>query len=286
MSKTTIAWTEETNNIWRGCTRESEGCDNCYITSTFPFRMEKIQWNGEGVGSTTGVRFFPQRIPQLMAGLTPRRRFLNSLSDTWHAHAGRDLIARTFAAMVLAPQHNFQFPTKRPRRQRRVLSSPDFWEAVLEHAKDLAPLSPAYRKGLVDIPDSLSEVPAHIWVGVSVENQKAADLRIPELQRTPAATRWLSCEPLIGPLNLDGMLRGIDWVVLGGESGSRARRMDPRWAIDVWRQCEEAGVPFFFKQAGRILAGEWGCKDSKGENPAEWPVEFTRQYPLDLMAVS
>lgn len=136
-----------------------------------------------------------------------------------------------------------------------------------------------------------------VWLGVSVEDQKWADIRIPALLETPAAVRWLSCEPLLGPVDLlpylhhqcdcdpPGHRRASeygprpDWVVVGGESGPGARPMHPGWARALLDQCTNAGVPFFFKQAGAVLAREWGCSDRKGHNPSEWPEPFPRGYP-------
>jgi protein gp37 len=156
----------------------------------------------------------------------------------------------------------------------------------------------------------------NVHVGVSVEDQKAAELRIGALLDTPAAVRWLSCEPLIGPVDLYGLAdehghrrrltywttgrpgwgpanthpSGIvthplevgprlDWVVCGGESGPGARRMDPAWARQLRDQCAASGVPFFFKQTGSVLAKEWGCASGKGGDPAEWPESFPREFP-------
>jgi protein gp37 len=128
----------------------------------------------------------------------------------------------------------------------------------------------------------------NVWLGVSVEDQEWADRRIPALLATPAAVRWISAEPLLGPVNLSlayvpspsGMADGprLDWVVVGGESGRGARRMDPEWARTLEGQCRAGRVPYLFKQTGSVLAREWGLK-GKGDDPAEWPEPFPQEYP-------
>jgi protein gp37 len=140
--------------------------------------------------------------------------------------------------------------------------------------------------------------PSWVWLGTSVENQRYADLRIPVLLEIPAAVRFLSCEPLLGPVDLypwltwsDGSIRytepdaavpiaGIDWCIVGGESGPKARRTDIEWIRSLARQCHGCDVPYFMKQAGAVLAREWGCSDRKGHSPDEWPEPFPREFPL------
>ena len=198
-------------------------------------------------------------------------------ADLFHKDVPDEYIARVFAVMALAPQHTFQVLTKRHGRMRSLLSSVR-WEDML------------IGTGMWPIDyDPAAPLP-NVWLGVSVEDQKTADLRIPALLDTPAAVRWLSCEPLLGPVDLRGLMqcfhcktthrfgtcgiygrplpygvlskRHIDWIVVGGESGPRARPMHPDWARLLRDQCEVAGVPFLFKQWGEWAPDE--CVDSDG----------------------
>jgi protein gp37 len=116
----------------------------------------------------------------------------------------------------------------------------------------------------------------NVWLGVTAENQRRADERIPALLEVPAAVHWISAEPLLGPVDFS-RFKGLDWLVVGGESGNGARRMDPSWARDILRYCKDAGVAYHFKQKGRILAAELGCKDREGKDFSEWPEEFKIQ---------
>jgi protein gp37 len=182
------------------------------------------------------------------------------MSDLFHAGVSDDFIARVFAVMALAPQHTFQVLTKRHGRMRSLLSSPKFRADV-----DLW----LGGSGVHPIEDWQWPLP-NVWLGVSVEDQHWANLRIPALLNTPAAVRFLSCEPLLGPVSfrwarwapvinaahLDGM-KGLGWVIVGGESGRGARPMAGDWPRAIRDQCVEAGVPFHFKQ--------WGSHDEHGK---------------------
>ena len=196
------------------------------------------------------------------------------MSDLFHKDVPAEFIAKVFAVMALAPQHQFQVLTKRHGRMRSLLNNYGWWTSVVMHALELGD-NPSPTQTLPDGRCALSNV----WLGVSVEDQHAADLRIPALLETPAAVRFLSMEPLLGPVSfrwapwvnlgtkpgertghLDG-LNGIDWVIVGGESGRGARPMHPQWARDLRDQCAAAEVPYFFKQWG-----EWapaGRKDPR-----------------------
>lgn len=282
-----IEWTDATWNPTTGCTKISEGCRHCYIDRTPLFRIgvasprgggEPIpprRFDSEEVGGTTGVMLHPERIDQPLRWKKPRRVFVNSLSDLFHDDVPMPFIAQVFAAMALAPQHTFQVLTKRPRRMRDLLSNPMFWSSVKGHGLQLAA-----RHHIYNVP--LSNYPApNVWLGTSVEDQKACDLRVPLLVQTPAHVRFLSCEPLLGPVTLPfeeevdgcscgagdsvgpggphepgcGTVEGIawsrlHWVIVGGESGPQARPMHPDWARSLRDQCTRWGVPYFFKQWG------------------------------------
>lgn len=265
-----IEWTEATWNVATGCTRVSEGCDHCYIERTVPFRVQGRRFDKPGVGGTTGVKVHSERLHLPLRWRKPRRVFVNSLADLFHDDIPDRFIAETYAVMALAKQHTFQLLTKRPARMRSLLAGArtnGFWDDLA------AALFARGYSGAIEWP-----LP-NVWAGVSVESQKWADIRIPALLGTPAAVRWLSCEPLLGPVDLTRLAANsrqqpemvydavgqrygvpgrwqastsarIDWVVVGGESGPGARPMHPDWARSLRDQCTATGVPFFFKQWG------------------------------------
>ena len=250
-----IEWTDATWNPLVGCTKVSPGCDHCYAegvvnrfagtSKAFPATFDVVTMRGD------------RTLEQPLRWARPRRVFVNSLSDLFHADVPDAFIARVFAVMAAAPQHKFQLLTKRHGRMRSLLNRDDFVPQVLEALHDLDAPSGSYPWPL-----------PNVWLGVSVEDQKHADLRIPALLATPAAVRWISAEPLLGPItfrwakwapvrgadHLDG-LRALDWVVVGGESGARARPMHPTWPAQVRDECEQADVPFLFKQWGSWAPG-------------------------------
>lgn len=246
-----IEWTEATWNPVTGCTKVSPGCDNCYA-ETFAERWRGIPGHHFEQGFDVVLR--PERLNQPLRWRRPRRVFVNSMSDLFHEKIPDRFIAEVFGVMAAAPRHAFQVLTKRHGRMRSLVASEGFREAVyLSNNLDQGEHWPL----------------PNVWLGVSVEDQKWADIRIPALLDTPAAVRWLSCEPLLGPVDLTEVAPGkvyanrgfvalvgeprIDWVVVGGESGRGARRMKCDWARSLRDQCTAAGVPFFFKQWGEWL---------------------------------
>ncbi|SKT28769.1 DUF5131 family protein [Mycobacteroides abscessus] len=248
--KTGIEWTDATWNPVTGCDKVSPGCDHCYA-ETFAER-----WRGtEGHYFETGfdVQLRPDKLDLPLRWTKPRKVFVNSMSDLFHDRVPDEYIARVFAVMALAPQHTFQVLTKRHGRMRSLLSSHAFWARVGVAGLDRD----------VWLPQAGVSLDQHylpnVWLGVSAEDQKRADLRIPALLDTPAAVRFISAEPLLGPIDLHADPIGkdsvfwigrLDWVIVGGESGSGARPMHPWWAESLHRQCAAAGVPFLFKQWG------------------------------------
>ncbi len=219
MSQTsTIEWTEATWNPVTGCTRVSPGCAHCYAL-TFAERFRGVPGHPYENGFDLQLR--PERIEQPLQWKRPRLIFVNSMSDLFHEEVPEDYIRQVFDVMTKAEWHTFQVLTKRSAR--------------------LAELAPRL------------DWPGNVWMGVSVENQRWT-CRIDDLRKVPATIRFLSCEPLLGPISLD--LRDLSWVIVGGESGHRARRMKPEWAKSIRNQCLSADVPFFFKQ--------WGVHDEAG----------------------
>jgi protein gp37 len=280
--KTGIEWTDATWNPVTGCTHVSTGCDHCYAASLASGRLahlpayEGLAEDGKFNGT---IRLLPERLDQPLRWKKPRMIFVNSMSDLFHDGIPDAYIGTVFDVMARATQHTFQVLTKRPGRMRSLLSR---W-TVDGIQTDPGYLFPPHRPvGSATTKAPLWTPPPNVWLGTSAEDQKWADVRIPQLLGTPAAVRFVSAEPLLGPIDLGlefDFQRRLDWVIVGGESGNGARPMHPDWARSIRDQCTAAGVAFLFKQAGEVLAGEWRCKSKKGTDPAEWPEDFPREYP-------
>jgi protein gp37 len=231
--KSAIEWTDATWNPVTGCTKISAGCDNCYA-ARFSERFRGVAGHPFETGFDLTLR--PERLSQPFEWKKRRMIFVNSMSDLFHKKIPSTHISRVFDTMEKADWHIYQLLTKRSSLLRKFVNG-------------------RYQTGTA---------PMHIWLGVSVENSSAIS-RISHLRGTNASIRFLSIEPLIGPIGkLD--LDGIDWVIVGGESGPGARPMDASWVLDIRNQCVGANVRFFFKQwggrtpkaNGRLLDGkEW-----------------------------
>jgi len=247
MSKTKIEWATDTWNPTTGCDRVSPGCDNCYALGMAKRlkAMGQPDYQTDGDPKTSGPGFgiatHPHRLDQPLRWKKPRKVFVNSMSDLFHVGVPVEHLAQVFAVMSKAPQHTFQILTKRHARMRAILNA-HWFRALVDD----------YRGK--DAGDFQWPLP-NVWLGVSVEDQKWADIRIPALLDTPAAVRFLSCEPLLGPVSLfdstkidTGTL--VDWVIVGGESGHGARPMHPDWARQLRYECTTYGIPFLFKQWG------------------------------------
>jgi protein gp37 len=240
-----IEWTDATWNPVTGCTKVSEGCDHCYA-ETFAERWRGVP--GHHFEHGFDVRLWPDRLTIPLTWRKPRRIFVNSMSDLFHPQISDEFIAEVFAVMISAPRHTFQLLTKRPGRMRHLLACRDF--AISAYKVAISRYDTEVRAGW-PLPN--------VWLGVSAETQKWADIRVPVLLDTPAAVRFVSAEPLLGPVNLavaPEALGGLDWidlldwVIVGGESGPRARPMHPEWVRDLRAQCGLARTAFFFKQWG------------------------------------
>jgi len=263
-----IEWTDFTWNVITGCSVKSAGCKNCYAMKLAGTRLQyhpsraglTIEtsagpvWNGE-------VRFNDAWLDQPLRLKRPRKIFVCAHSDLFHESVPDEWIDRVFAVMALSTQHVFQVLTKRPERMLRYLKDYAAGGRNIWDAAQNIEMPGAREKSAPGWP-----LP-NVWLGVSIENQSAADERIPLLLQTPAAVRWVSAEPLLGAVDLtqipigDGVIMnalkrpsifapGIDWVVVGGESGAKARPMHPNWARSLRDQCDATGVPFLFKQWG------------------------------------
>jgi len=243
---TKIEWTAEVWNPMTGCTKISAGCDHCYAHVVAERRTRALYLAHEPVQDTPAnradpfaPRFWPERLEMPSRWKEPRRIFVNSMSDVFHAHFSIDQIRQVFGIMASCPQHQFQVLTKRPERAARLASKLDWSE--------------------------------NIWMGTSIENMSVAH-RADSLRRVPAAVHFISAEPLLGPLDeLD--LTDIQWVIGGGESGAGFRRVDPAWARGLRDRCLALGVAFFWKQWGGFRAKSGG-RELDGQLHDEYPVEL------------
>lgn len=241
---TAIEWTDETWNPTTGCDRISPGCDNCYaLTMAARLKgMGQAKYQNDGHPRTSGPGFaLTEHHDALDAPLhwrKPRKVFVNSMSDLFHQDATDEFIAQVFAVMAVTPQHTYQVLTKRPQRMADLLNTQRFWGDVahagggMDIATMLAGVARWHysKQGAATIPN--------VWLGTSIENDRYA-FRADHLRRTPAAVRFISAEPLLGPLpSLD--LEGIDWLIVGGESGPGCRPIEAEWVRDLRDRCNPA----------------------------------------------
>jgi protein gp37 len=286
--KTGIEWTDVTWNSVRGCSRVSEGCRNCYaerITARFggisggprpdtPYAGfatmsvdGKPQWTGK-------VALIPEKLAEPLRWRKPRRVFVNSMSDLFHEALPIDHVAAILCVMALAPRHTFQILTKRPGRMLDLM----IHLSLSNCAGALSRLEQEHGSRIIPDETKFASLTGIEWplpnvhLGVSVEDSATADERIPLLLQTPAAVRFVSYEPALGPVNFalylpkvergrGGPIRGsggLDWLIIGGESGPGARPMDLAWLSPAISQCREAGVPVFVKQDSGPRPGKQG----------------------------
>jgi len=271
-----IEWTDATWNPVTGCTKVSAGCDHCYA-ETFAERWRGTP--GHHFENGFDVTLRPERLMQPLRWKKPRQVFVNSMSDLFHEAIPDDFVAKMFAVMASAQRHTFQVLTKRHGRMRSLLSSPAFQDAVTKETTALL------RTGQPDF-RAIGEWPLpNVWLGVSAENQKWADIRIPALLDTPAAVRFVSAEPLLGLLNLTPWLPRLSWIIAGGESGSGARPMDENWARAIVWHCHAMGIPVFVKQLGSVLGRSLGAGPKGGDWDA-WPEDLrVREFPATAAPV-
>lgn len=236
-----IEWTDATWNPVTGCNKISPGCKHCYA--------ERMALRLQAMGQRSYINGFELTMHDDLVGLPlrwrqPRRIFVNSMSDIFHPDIPLLFIQKVFSTMRLAHWHQFQLLTKRADRLKQLAQSLDW--------------------------------PTNVWMGVSVENQDYVH-RIADLRSTDAAVRFLSLEPLLGPL-VDLDLTGIGWVIVGGESGPGARPMQPEWVAEIRDQCVRQGVPFFFKQWGGVNKKRTG-RSLEGRTWDEMPVASAMAAP-------
>jgi len=240
-AKSSIEWTESTWNPLTGCTKVSPGCEHCYA--------ERMALRLQAMGQANYANGFKLTMHEQVLDLPlrwkkPQTIFVNSMSDLFHEEVPVEFILRSFDVMQRADWHQFQILTKRASR-------------------------------LLEL-DSLLPWAAHIWMGVSIENSDYA-FRIDCLRQTGAKTKFVSFEPLLGPIH-DLNLNGIDWVIVGGESGPKARPMNPSWVVDIRNQCQKAQVPLFFKQWGGTNKKKAG-RELEGRTWDEMPATYQLLRP-------
>lgn len=296
---TTIEWTDRTWSPTAGCSRISAGCKHCYA-ERFAHRFSGPGQRYEGLtvlGNhgprwTGEVRLVPERLADPFKWRKPQRVFTASMSDVFHEKLSNEEIAAVFGVMAACPHITFQCLTKRAARMREWFA----WAAsgALDRcacaADDaLEPFLPRTDLAQFFAPGRGAHVwpLPNVWLGCSVENQAAADERIPHLLETPAAVRFLSVEPQLEHVYLSPWLHGISWTIVGGESGPGARPFDLAWARSIVRQCREAGTAVFVKQLGAVaLDTEWNgfaplkLRDRKGGDMSEFPEDLrVREFP-------
>ena len=305
---TKIEWTDATWNVINGCSVHSPGCTNCYAMKLagtrlrdHPSRAGLTKMTKAGPVWTGDVRFNEKVLKDPLRWRKPRRIFVCAHGDLFHESVPDEWIDRVYAVMALCPQHTFQVLTKRSDRMRKYMTS-------LMRAAEVCP------KAILTIPQLGRDVMVanatwplpNVWLGVSAEDQARWDDRVADLEATPAAIRWVSIEPMLGPIDATYVCNGrwffnpltgsrwhdapdghgsrdqgankIDWVVCGGESGPGARPMHPDWARSLRDQCAAVGVPFFFKQWGAFRPREnedWGFQ---GEEATVLPDGRVRQW--------
>lgn len=277
-ARSSIEWTDATWNPVTGCTKVSPGCDHCYAQA-FAERWRGTPGHHFEHGFDIVLR--PERLTLPLRWSTPRRIFVNSMSDLFHDQVPEEFIASVWTTMARTPQHTYQILTKRHARMRSVVRR-IAWRTptTAERAAGVTgPVAYVQRDESLNEHLGAPQVLPNVWLGVSVEDQKRADLRLPALLETPAAVRFVSAEPLLGPIYLTravapaGGQPGIDWVIAGGESGPHARPMHPDWARDLRDQCRSAGVAFFFKQWG-----EW-APGAHSTRPGAWVDPHGNAHP-------
>jgi protein gp37 len=250
---TKIAWATDSFSTAWGCEEvpSSPACENCYARE-FSKRLGYDLW-----GHNKPRRFFgdkhwdePRKWDKIAERTGQRRRiFVNSMSDTFEGRRDLDPVRERLWRLIVECQHSdFLLLTKRPQNILRMV--PAAW---------------------------LERWPRNVFAGTTAETQRWADIRLPFMERVPAPVIFVSAEPLLEAIDFRRYLHFVKHIIVGGESGHMARRMAPEWALDILEQCRDAGVAYFFKQKGEILARELGCKDKAGKNPDEWPEELRIQ---------
>jgi protein gp37 len=321
MARTKIEWTDMSWNFLRGCTMISHGCAHCYaMLQAHRFNYPGGAYEGltemgpNGPRWNGNIRVVDDKLAEPLSVRKPAKWFVNSMSDLFHDDVPEETIEEAFAVMALADRHCFQILTKRPERMREILDGEFFWAMVEGRAQR------RYHEQTGEDPSMWLAVHGplqNVWLGVSVEDQETLESRQPILCEVPAAVRFLSYEPALGPIR--GIDLRVDWVIIGGESGPSARPFDINWARQVLYECTAVDIRCFVKQFGsrpwassfdgvkadhlfNPCGHECNCcddcpsndgqisedehpkimrlKDKKGADPSEWPLDLkVQQFP-------
>ncbi len=258
MKNSGISWTDHSFNPWWGCEKVSPACDSCYA-ETFAKRVGKRVWGKDAPRRFFGVKHWSEPLKWDQAAAKagkPALVFCASMADVFEARSDLDpWRAKLWELIEKTPNLRWVLLTKRPENILRM--QPSAW---------------------VEFP------PRNVWHGTTAENQRRADERIPILLQVPSRVRWISAEPLLEMIDFRTYFHGIEWIITGGESGARARRMASRWAHDIRQQCADAGVKYHFKQTGAVLARELKLKNIAGKDASEWPGSLrVQEFPLEAM---
>jgi protein gp37 len=287
---TGIQWTDIVWNPTTGCDQVSPGCDHCYaLTMAKRLKgMGQAKYQRDGDPRTSGPGFgltvHPDALSLPLRWRKPRRVFVNSMSDLFHADVPDWFIARVFAVMAATPQHTYQILTKRHARMRSLLNNKLWWQ--YEFAAACRVTNADYASSAIWSGD-IAQLP-NVHLGISAEDAQRFYLRIEALLDAPAAVRFISAEPLIGQIRMRASLLvgrmldppdGIGWVIAGGESGPGARPCELDWLRLLRDECADAGVPFFCKQLGAVLGHQFGA-GPHGADWDYWPEDLRiRQFP-------
>ena len=305
--RTTIEWATHTWNPVTGCTKVSQGCKHCYaerLAKRFSRRGilpgtdsegNAVEWDTceSPNGPDFQVLLHPERLDEPLHWRKPRRVFVCSMSDLFHEAVPDDFRDRVFASMALAAQHTFMVLTKRPRLLTDYMAGKLLCGRIAQHIAGIDGRPVRWAWGGDGTANCVGTRPwplPNVWLGVSVEDQATADERIPLLLQTPAAVRFVSYEPALGPVNFKlylpltehgrgGPIRGkggLDWIICGGESGPGARPMHPDLARSARDQCQAAGVPFFLKQRGEWLTADEALRPGESSIGRRVQGEFVR----------
>lgn len=300
---TAIEWTQapgfkgETWNPVTGCDRVSPGCAHCYALDLAARLkgMGQKRYQRDGDPKTSGPGFgltlHPDKLEQPLRWTKPRMVFVNSMSDLFHEEIPRSYIDDVFAVMAMAPRHIFQVLTKRPERMRDYFEDGKPWERIANRCYKINRYGSRGRQ----VANRQAWPLPNVWLGVTIENRRF-NHRSELLEKVPAAVRFISAEPLLGPLVYDGSddsidhpwqdvmwsdnyegpsldLHGIDWIITGGESGPEHRRFDSQWALDLLHEARETGTAFFHKQNGGRTP-KAGGRELNGRTYSEWPSQL------------
>ncbi|WDD36151.1 phage Gp37/Gp68 family protein (plasmid) [Nostoc sp. UHCC 0926] len=304
---TNIEWADETINPIVGCSRISPGCQKCYAATAaasprlqqFPQYQVVSIWDGT-------VEFVKSQLIKPLYWKKPKRIFVCSMADLFHANVPDEWIHQVMAVAALSPQHTFQILTKRPERMKEYFSQQSLWVKWYEAAKEN--LWDAVNEkfgGLINLQQDFIDQPfplPNVWLGASTENQQMAEKRIPILLQIPCSVRFLSCEPLLEEIDLrqGGAIQklisdsyewelvneDIQWIVVGGESGPNSRPCHIEWIESIVQQCQKSKTPVFVKQLGANAQHEgqpFKTRDKKGGDIEEFPKHLqVREFPVPV----